>query len=135
MWWLPQLELQGFASGAEVMIMIGLLWNGDELTDLRLCALGFGNVMQGCVSCSNSLQWTSEPDTSVYLVVDWPFGILAVAVVTVGWELCGAVKMQRLIVNGGWDSESSAGSVLQMSWISSLDRVQANIRWWEWSEQ
>jgi hypothetical protein len=55
--------------------------------------------------------------------------------VTVGWELCGAVKMQRLIVNGGWDSESSAGSVLQMSWISSLDRVQANIRWWEWSEQ
>ena len=48
------MELQGFASGAEVMI--GLLWNGDELTDLRLCALGFGNVMQGCVSCSNALQ-------------------------------------------------------------------------------
>lgn len=56
MWWLPQLELQGFASGAEVMI--GLLWNGDELTDLRLCALGFGNVMQGCVSCSKRC---SEP--------------------------------------------------------------------------
>ena len=33
----------GFASGAEVMQ--GLLWNGDELTDLRLCGLGLGDVM------------------------------------------------------------------------------------------
>jgi hypothetical protein len=34
----------GFASGAEVMQ--GLLWNGDEFTDLRLCALGLEDVMQ-----------------------------------------------------------------------------------------
>ena len=88
--------------------------------------VGCGLVLERAAGC--------EPDTSVYLVVGWQFGISAVAVVTVGWELCGAVKMQRLIVNGGWDSESSAASVLQMSWNSSLDRVQANIRWWEWSE-
>ena len=49
--------------------------------------VGCGLVLERAAGC--------EPDTSVYLVVGWQFGISAVAVVTVGWELCGAVKMQR----------------------------------------
>ena len=50
MWWITQLELYGFASGAEVVQ--GVLCSGYELTDLRLCALGLVDVVQWCVSCS-----------------------------------------------------------------------------------
>jgi hypothetical protein len=52
MWWITQLELYGFASGAEVVQQV--LCSGYELTDLRLCALGLVDVVlvQWCVSCS-----------------------------------------------------------------------------------
>ena len=64
MWWFAQLKLLGLL--LELRQCRGVMWSRYELTELGLCTLGLGDVMQWCVSCSCAAV-NQGSDTSVYL--------------------------------------------------------------------